>query len=464
MRDIALTLVIGFLLLLALRRAHVGAFLWAWLSIMNPHKITFGFAFNLPFAQLSALVTLIGMLNPKARRPLPMSGGVICLLLLWGWMTITSVVSINPSEIVWDRWVFMSKTYLMLCVTLMLLRGRQHITILVWIVVMSLTYFGYKGGVFTLMTGGGYRVYGPPGGMMEDNNALAAGLIVVLPLIYFLRQTAPNRWLRWFMASALLFVTVSILGSQSRGALVGLLVMAVALGLKSKHPVRFGLVLAVGLSIGIAFMPDSWTTRMDSIQEFEADGSAMSRIYTWTTLWNVALDRPLVGAGFRADTLEIFGRYAPTDAIYDSMVGKAWVAHSIYFQALGEHGFPGLAFYLGIWIWVWFKSGSLAKQAQRLPELADWMPLLLRMCQVAILGFCAGGAFLSLMALDLPYYVMVIVTLCQCALKDAQTQTQASAQPVVAGQRNAPPAVGVAQRPGAREGSPGQPSLTRPPH
>ncbi len=429
MRDIILALVIIALLVKTLRQVEFGAYLWAWLSLMNPHRMAYGFANSIPWAQSAALVSLVSLLISKDRRPIPINGGVVALLLLWLWMTVTSLVSINPPEMVWDRWIFVSKIFLMLMVTLMVIRGRVKIERLIWVVVVSIGYFGFKGGIFTLMTGGSYKVWGPTGSMVEENNALAVALIVILPLIYYLRHAATRQWLKQFLLLALVLVGVSILGSQSRGALVGLLAMAFVLGSKSKNPVRFSLVLILLIGAGIAFMPDTWTSRMDTIQTYGEDTSAMSRIYTWQTLWNAAVDRPLVGAGFRADTLAFFERYAPIDSKYEAVTGNAWVAHSIYFQALGEHGFVGLGLYLYIWLWVWFAAARLAKQAEKIPEYQDWMPTLLRMCQVSTVGFCAGGAFLSLMTFDLPFYILALVSFCQCEIKDRALRIAAAAVP-----------------------------------
>lgn len=433
MRDIVLSLVMVVLLLKALRKPEYGAYTWAWLSLMNPHKLTYGFAYSMPWAHATAIITLLCLPFSKSRRPLPINGGVVALLLLWAWMTVTSVVSLNAFDLVWERWIFVSKIYLMLLATLMLVRGRQQIDTLLWVVVVSIGYFGLKGGIFTVVTGGSHRVWGPPGSMVEENNALAVALIVVLPLMYYLRHTASNRWVRLGLLVSMVFVGASILGSQSRGALLGLLAMMFVLCFKSKQPVRFSLAALVLIGVGIAFMPDSWTQRMDTIQNYSTENSALSRLYTWHTLWNVGLDRPLVGAGFRADNLALFNRYAPQDAIYASVQGRFWVAHSIYFQALGEHGFVGLVLYLSLWVWTWIAAGRTANLAERMPGLQAWVPLLMRMCQVSTIGFCAGGAFLSLMNLDLPFYILAFVTLCQCAVKEQQ-QPAARTQPAVPSQ------------------------------
>jgi len=180
-RDILITLIIAGVIPLIFWRPAFGALAWAWISMMNPHKLAYGFAFNLPFAQLIAAATLISFLFSRRKKALPMQGGVVLLLLLVCWMTTTSYFSINESSLVWERWVFVMKIHLMLLVTLMLLRDRVDIDRLVWVMVISLGFYGVKGGVWTLATGGGGRVWGPPGGMLAGNNEFAVGLILIMP-------------------------------------------------------------------------------------------------------------------------------------------------------------------------------------------------------------------------------------------------------------------------------------------
>jgi probable O-glycosylation ligase (exosortase A-associated) len=409
-RDVVLALLMAVLLPIALRRPDVGAYLWAWVSLMNPHQLTFGFARSLPWAAAVAGVTLLGTVFYKDRKPMPVNGGTVLLLMLMAWMTLTSFFALNDHALVWDRWIFVMKSFVMLLVTFMLLRGRTDIERLIWVVVVSVGFFGVKGGIWTVLTGGSGRVWGPPGGMLAGNNELAVGLVLLLPFMYYLRETASRRWVKLILFWSMVFASFAILGSQSRGALLSVLAMAFMLGLKGKYPVRTSLGLGLLVVLVIAFMPDSWTQRMDTIQTYQADTSAMSRIWTWTTLWNAAVDRPLVGAGLQADNLRVFAKYAPVDG-YEVFQGKVFVAHSIYFQALGEHGFPGLALYLGIGLWIWFAAGRLARTARTESEFASWVPLLMWMCQVSLIGFAVGGAFLSLMLLDLPYYILGVVVL-----------------------------------------------------
>ena len=42
---------------------------------------------------------------------------------------------------------------------------------------------GFKGGIFTLLTGGGYRVWGAPGTMWGDNNGVSLAMLMGLHVI-----------------------------------------------------------------------------------------------------------------------------------------------------------------------------------------------------------------------------------------------------------------------------------------
>lgn len=417
MRDLILTAIVVGLLGMTLRSPVVGAYLWAWLSMMNPHKLTYGFAFSMPFAQLAAVVTLLMAVASKQRRPLHMNAIVLILLLMLGWMGVTSFFAISPREEVLDRVVFVTKVQVMLLVTWMLVQSAQQIRTLIWVTTLSLTFYGIKGGVWTLLTGGAGRVWGPPGGLIQGNNELAIALVICVPLLYFLYQTETRRWVRWFLVFDMVSCAFSILGSQSRGALLALVVMAGFLGLKSKHRLRATVIAALLILSAVAFMPESWMQRMDTINEYKQDTSAMSRIWTWKTLWAAAVDRPLIGAGFAADSHLVFSRYAPQGPEWEEFAGQVYVAHSIYFQMLGEHGFVGLGLFLALGIASWVKAGQVSRLAAQLPELAPWVPILMNMVQVSLIGFAVGGAFLSLAYFDFPYYVIGYVVLADALVR-----------------------------------------------
>lgn len=426
MKDIILTLIVFGITPFFFGNPVLGAYTWVWLGMMSPHRATYGFAANLPFAYIVAVVTLLSTTLSNKRKALPINSITVTLLMLLAWMGVTSFFALNTLDLVLERVVFFGKIQIMLFVTLMLIRGRRDIERLIWVVAISVGFYGIKGGVFTIITGGEYRVYGPVGSLMEENNGLAIALVMVAPLYYYLAVTSKIRILRYALVVCLILIVFAILGSQSRGALLAIICMSGLLGIKSKHPVISMIFIGATLTVAIAFMPESWTSRMETIQAYQDDNSAMSRIYTWQTLWNLALDRPLVGAGFRTDTPEIFARYAPFDGSLVFHNGGVFVSHSIYFQALGEHGFPGLILFLLLGILTWRKASSLKAASINDPEFGNWVPILMSITQVSILGFAVGGAFLSMMNFDIPYYIIAIIVLVDATIRERMLEHKCS--------------------------------------
>lgn len=425
MRDVLITVIILGLIPFILGKPRLGAYVWAWLAMMIPHRLAYGFSQNLPFSYMVALATLAGLLFSRDRHPIPVSPVTTTYLFFVAWMTITSFFAIDSAAAIFERWVFVLKIHFFIFLTIMLIRGRQQIDRLVWIITLSLGFYGLKGGIFTLVTGGSGRVWGPPGGVIAGNNALGVALVMVVPFMYYLSQTSARRYVRHGMAFLIVTTFLAILGTQSRGALLAALGMSFFTALKSKKPVLTSLTIVIVLGMGILLMPETWTGRMNTIESYDQDASAMSRIYTWKTLWALALDRPLVGAGFNADIPIVFATYAPQDMGKFDFQGTVLVAHSIYFQALGEHGFPGLLLYLLIGILTWRKASDIAAKARHDPKLAEWVPLLMRMSQASLAGFAVGAAFLSMVHFDLPYYIVAFVILVDATINEQRKSPSA---------------------------------------
>lgn len=401
MRDIALaTFLIGSIPFI-LWRPTIGVFLWVWVSVMSPHRLTWGFAQNFRWAYLIAVATLVGMVFSKQPKRMPITPVTVVLALMALWMTVSTyfAIDIHPSILMWER---VTKIVFMVFVALYLLHTQRHVQLLIWIVAGSIAFYGIKGGVFTLANGGQFRVYGPPGSFIEENNALALATIMTIPFLYYAFLRAPKHWARWGLVAAMVLCGISVLGSQSRGGLVAIVVMLGFLLLKSRARLVTGLVLVLLIPVAIGFMPDTWLARMHTIETYENDTSAMARINAWQTAFNVAQDRPF-GGGFEMASPAVYARYAP-----DPTIPRA--AHSIYFQVLGEHGFPGLGLFLLLWLLVWLDASWIIRRSRNTNEL-EWASDLARMIQVSLLGYFVGGAFLSLAYYDVPYFLLVAVVL-----------------------------------------------------
>lgn len=401
MRDIAIFLPIALGSLVALRSPWVGILVWTWISIMNPHRLGYALT-NVPVAAIVGACTLVGLVFTREKQQPFVGAGPIVLLIFMAWMSLAYCFSFFR-EASTDMLIRVLKIDFMILVALMLLRDRKHIHLLAVVLAFSLGVLGLKGGLFTIATGGSYRVWGPEGSFIEGNNEIAVGFIVTIPLIRYVQMQLSGRfkWLRHALTAAMLLTAAAALGSQSRGALLGMGAMVFFLWLRGSNKLLGGVLMVVAGVLLVTFMPSTWSDRMNTIGTYQQDSSAMGRINAWWMAYNLACDN-FFGGGYEIYTLSVFQRYAPDPT-------DVHAAHSIYFQVLGEQGFIGLFLFLLLWWIVWRDGGWLRKHAAANPE-TKWASDLGAMCQVSLIGYLVGGAFLSLTYFDLPYNLMVLVT------------------------------------------------------
>ena len=400
MRDIIVLLLVFAGAAAALRHPWIGVLTWTWVSIMNPHRQAWSFAVDFPVAAVVAGATIVGLLFERNRRNPFVDPSVAFLVLFMLWICITHLFALHMEES--EGFLFRAlKIDFFIIVSLIVLYTERHIKLLCWVLVLSLGLIGAKGGLFTIATGGSYRVWGP-GGFIEDNNQFALALIMAIPLMRFLQLQQSNRWIRRALMVMMFLCGASVLGSQSRGGMLAMAAMAIFMWLKSSRKLLLGVVIVIAGVALVGFMSASWEARMATIGQYQADASAMGRINAWHMAWNLATDR-LFGGGFDIYYPDVFARYAPDPTI-------VLVAHSIYFSVLGEHGFIGLAIWLGIWISAWRTATSLIRKARASPE-TKWCGDLGAMCQVSLVGYAVGGAFLSLAYFDLPYNIVALIVL-----------------------------------------------------
>jgi len=400
MRDILVTLLVFGSLPFILRHAYIGVLVWSWLSYMNPHRLSWGFAYSMPFAQIVAVILFISLLFSNEKQKPPINSTVVVWFVFILWMAIATF-NAQYSDPAMDMYLQILKVQVMTFLTLILITDEKKLNQLIWVIVASIGFFSVKGGIFTLLTGGAFRVYGPPSSNIAENNALAVAVLMVIPLMVYLYHISSNKWVRYGLIFSISMSLVSVIGSQSRGAVIAVLGVGLFFWLKTKTKIASGLAIIFFASLLFTFMPESWHERVESIYSYQEDESAMSRINSWQYSINVANDR-LTGGGLQSWSKEMFALYAPNpDSVF--------VAHSIYFSVLADHGWPGLILFLSILGLTW---RSLSKVISRTKDV-EGSPanLLARMLQVSLIAYMFGGLFLSLSYFDLPWHLITMAIL-----------------------------------------------------
>lgn len=410
MRDVIIFIIAFGLVPYILRHSYIGVLAWSWFSYMNPHRLTWGAAYDFPFAQMIAGTLFISLLFNREEKKFPINHLTVTWILFLVWTMITTAAAIYPDD-AWTYEIQVFKIQLILFISLWMMGRPERIKLMVWVIFFSVGFFGIKGGLFTIMTGGGGRVFGPAGSFIEDNNHLAVALLMVIPLGFYLRKYEVERKLyKNLLLLCILLIAAAVLGSFSRGALLAISAVSFYLWLKTPGKLITGTLGLVILAMLILMMPSHWRDRMETITEYQKDQSAQGRLNSWQYAINLASDR-VTGGGYLSWSSENFQKWAPNPS-------TVLVAHSIYFAVLADHGWIGLLLFFTVFTQGWFMGGRIVKnvQARGSPE-DDWMAGLASMIKVSLVAYAVGGAFLSLAYFDLPWHLLVLLVLLETEAK-----------------------------------------------
>ncbi len=384
-----------------------GVLAWYVFSLGNFHTLIWGGPFaSLNYAYVIAILTCLSWFFSRTdQKQLPMTPLVILTLLFSIWITFTSWFALAPAEDVWNKWIVVQKILFMCLVGYALTTTRERLNQLIWAVVVTIGLWGVKGALFAILHGGG-EIHGPDGGMLADNNDFGLELIVMLPLLFYQRQLATNRHVRRGLLLMGFLVTLAVFFTYSRGALVGVCAMGAVFWLRSRAKFTTALLIAALAFAVYNVAPEQWFKRMGTIETYQDDGSAMSRIHLWQVSLRIAELRPINGGGFRVTFWPNItnNMLRGTDLV---RLTKPRAAHSIYFDALSEHGWVGLFLFLMIFGCSWVNCAWLTRHSRNRPDLA-WANLLGRTGQAVLVGYATAGAFASQAYLD-EYWCIIFV-------------------------------------------------------
>mgnify|MGYP000964903258 CR=1 FL=1 len=91
MRDLLVLVIIAMSLGLMLTQPFIGTLVWAWVSYLNPQKMTFGFAGNFPFLAFVAAATITSWLVSREPKRIPNHPVVVVMLMAMVVVTTTLV-------------------------------------------------------------------------------------------------------------------------------------------------------------------------------------------------------------------------------------------------------------------------------------------------------------------------------------------------------------------------------------
>lgn len=400
MRVLILFIIIICLLPLCFTRPWIGILTFSWLSYMNPHRYAW---IDFPFAEIVALTVLAGYLFTDDKDKFHMERETMLILILWLLFTINCFTAWDPNQ-AWYDLQQTSKVLLMSLLTLPLINNKIKLRYLILVIGFSLGLLGLKGAVFTILSGGVYNVRGPDNSFIGGEGDFALALNMTLPLLFFQARNESTKWFKLSLYTCFLGSLTSIIFTFRRGGFLALAVVIFLLLLKSNRRIIAGTFVVVVLFSAPFFISEKWFNRMETIQTYQEDASAMGRINAWRLAWNAALDNPLTGTGFGGLKWGTGARYIYRPDNNEPIAGDS---HSIYFEVLGEQGFISFAVYMSLLASVIISMQKLKWKFKNIKS-CSWICNYADMIQVSILAYMAGGAFLGRAYFDLFYHLVII--------------------------------------------------------
>ncbi|MWV26542.1 DUF5935 domain-containing protein [Aurantiacibacter rhizosphaerae] len=354
MRDLVLLAFVAAVVAMGFRRPFLWVLLYIYVDIVAPQKVGYGIITSISLSMLCFMAAFAGyiLLDSKKGNSFSLRQGLILALLLWcGFTTLTADFP-EPAAEKWD-WVW--KSLVFAAFLPLTLRTKLRLEAAALVMVLSAASIIISAGIKTVLSGGGY---GTLVSLVQDNSGLYEGstlstvAIAMIPLIFWVARHGtifPERKPAMVFAAALVFAALLVpIGTQTRTGLICIAVLGVLVMRTARYRFLYAGLAGAGLLLALPFLPASYTERMTTITEYQADESASTRVAVWRWTLDYVQDNPL-GGGFDAflgnsftynmrQTVEIGNTET---VVYEEVTDEGRAYHSAFFEVLGEQGYPG---------------------------------------------------------------------------------------------------------------------------
>ncbi len=410
---------------------------YVWVDTFSPQHVAYSILNEIPVSAIMAAAMMGAYLLMDRKAPPRPSVILILILMMAGWVTYTSETVAVAPEFGWAKWDWAIKTIGFAAFMPFLFRSRVQIEAFLQVYIFSAAIQIVPYGIKTILAGGSYHANL---GVIEGNTGLAEGATLAtvaamgVPIVLWLRRHTvilprikPVSYMYFGLAVAA--VSASI-GTFERTGLVAIVIVATGLWLQSRNKVRYAIYGAIVAAIAafVVIRPDSeWLERMSTITHYHNDTSAEGRILVWKWTLNYVKTHPF-GGGFNSyviDTIEFPGEDgSPAYVVH----GKAF--HSMYFEMLGEHGYPGLALFIGLLLATFLTLVRVALKCRKLPEMA-WCRDLAIAFMIAEVVLAVCGAFIGIAFQPEVYYTFAMTAMLASHVRTVERRVGPIRAPVI---------------------------------
>ena len=342
MRGLFLLAVIVLLLLWGFRSPLIFVLGYVWASIFTPQQVAYSIVSSIPVSLIFGALSFGAFFFLKKPGHIKWRAQSIITGVLAAWMTLTLLWAVAP-ESAFIKWDWAIKSIIFTTIIPHFLQSRKDLEAFIWTIVVSGMAHCIPFGIKVMLSGGGYGInlglIGGNSGYAESSTLSMFSVSIISMCVYlYLHQTLiPHRRLtKLMLASFIVFLVLTAVGTYARTALVCLAVLGITFALFSKRKIWAMVFLMLLTAIVLNFTGDSGVDRMSSIND-GSESSAMGRIAVWKWVIEYIAQHPL-GGSF---VMYVINSYSLLllDGTILTVEGKAF--HSVYFEMLGEGGVPG---------------------------------------------------------------------------------------------------------------------------
>jgi hypothetical protein len=394
-----------------LKRPFLFVLAYTYIDIVAPQKVSWGFLTHIPISLIAFSCALLGWIAAEDKNGVRVSPRQFVLLLLLVYCGLTTRTADFPVEAA-AKWAWVWKALVFALFLPLTLRTRLRIEALTLTMVLSVGVIVIGGGIKTLGSGGGY---GELKLLVNDNTGLYEGSIIstvamcVIPLALWLANHGtifkPDWKAKLFAAGICFSCILMPIGTQARTGLICAAVLAAMMLRSTKRRMLYIGLLCAGALVAVPLLPQSFTERMGTIKNHQADQSASTRVAVWKWTIEFAKTHPF-GGGFDA--------YLQNDVSYDTVKAdyagdnnaalqtehieeKGRAYHSAYFEMLGEQGYPGLGLWLLLHLMGVFQMELISRRYRKNPpEGFAWVAPLADALQQAQVCYMVGATFVGI--------------------------------------------------------------------
>ena len=415
MRDLIFVGYLLALLFIAFKRPFLFTLVYTYIDIVAPQRLSYFMLNSVPLSLIVFALAFLGYMVSDEKKDSRFSirqGLMVLLLVYCGYTTIQAVAP----EAAWQKWDWVWKAMIFAIFLPLTLRTKLRLEALALFMVLCAATLIITGGIKTVISGGGYGVLVL---LIDDNAGLYESSIIsmvaiaIIPLILWLAKYGtvfPPDWRVKIFSLCLVFACLLIpIGTRARTGLVCMIVLAVLLLRFNKHRFLYaGAAITLGI-MSIPFLPQSFTERMTTIQNYKADESASTRIAVWGWTIDYVKENPF-GGGFDVYLINELkyelsdvdikqyeeGGIGPDEVDAGIVEDKARAFHSSYFEMLGEQGFPGLCIWLAIHIGGVWRMEILRRKYKNSQKAGEqWVAPLAVALQNAHIIYLVGAMFVG---------------------------------------------------------------------